>query len=100
MPRRYHAYPDEWQVLNVLSGAGASVLGVGLLLPVVYFLWSLKHGPIAGPNPWGAFGLEWQTTSPPPTTNFLETPVIVHEAYDYESRAAGPAAETAPTSGR
>ena len=49
-----HAYPPEFQVLNVLSTAGASILGVGYLIPLIYFTWSLKYGPIAGPNPWGA----------------------------------------------
>ena len=33
MPRRYHMYPDEFQVLNVLSSAGASILGLGYLHP-------------------------------------------------------------------
>ena len=51
MPRRYHAYPPEFQVFNVLSTAGASILGVGYLLPLLYLLWSLKHGRIAGPIP-------------------------------------------------
>ena len=36
MPRRYHVYPDEWQVLNVMSTAGASILGVGYLIPMIY----------------------------------------------------------------
>jgi heme/copper-type cytochrome/quinol oxidase subunit 1 len=76
MPRRYHAYPDEFQVLNVMSSAGAGVLGLGYLLPVIYFLWSLKYGEVAGPNPWGASGLEWQIPSPPPTENFKEQPVV------------------------
>ena len=40
MPRRYHAYPDEFQVLNVMSSAGASILGVGYLIPMIYFIWS------------------------------------------------------------
>ncbi len=84
MPRRYHAYPPEFQVLNVLSTAGASVLGVGYMFPLLYLGWSLKYGAIAGNNPWQATGLEWQITSPPPTENFLETPVMDHEAYDYE----------------
>jgi len=88
MPRRYHAYPPEFQVLNVMSTAGATVLAVGLLMPLVYFLWSLKKGPIAGPNPWGAVGLEWQTASPPPTENFHETPVVTHEAYEYSPEEA------------
>jgi cytochrome c oxidase subunit 1 len=84
MPRRYHAYPPEWQVLNVLSTAGASVLGVGYLLPMLYLAWSLKYGKIAGANPWQATGLEWQIQSPPLTENFVVTPVVEHEAYDYE----------------
>src|SRR5512140_1409133 len=40
MPRRYHAYPPEFQVLNVMSSAGASILAVGYLLPFCYLLWS------------------------------------------------------------
>jgi cytochrome c oxidase subunit 1 len=84
MPRRYHAYPPEFQVLNVLSSAGASILGVGYLLPMLYLMWSLRYGRIAGSNPWGAVGLEWMTTSPPPTGNFAETPIVTWEAYDYQ----------------
>ncbi len=84
MPRRYHAYPAEFQVLNVLSTAGATVLGVGYMLPLLYLGWSLKYGAIAGENPWQATGLEWQIQSPPLTENFIETPVMDHEAYDYE----------------
>jgi cytochrome c oxidase subunit 1 len=83
-PRRYHAYPPEFQVLNVLSTAGASILAVGYILPMIYFVWSLRYGKPAGPNPWNAVGLEWMTPSPPPTHNFDETPVVTWEAYDYE----------------
>jgi hypothetical protein len=83
MPRRYHAYPPEFQTLNVLSTAGASILGIGYLIPRVYFLWSLKYGPKAGINPWGAKGIEWQIQSPPTTFNFDETPVVTEEAYNY-----------------
>jgi len=83
MPRRYHAYPEEFQVLNVLSTAGASVLAVGYLMPMIYFIWSLRYGKIAPANPWGATGLEWRTQSPPPLHNFDETPIVTHEAYDY-----------------
>ncbi len=86
MPRRYHVYPPEFQVFNVLSSAGASVLGLGLLLPAVYLTWSLKYGAIAPANPWGATGLEWQTTSPPIPENFEITPVVTTEAYDYSTQ--------------
>jgi cytochrome c oxidase subunit 1 len=83
MPRRYHEYPPDFQVLNVLSTAGASILAIGYLLPAVYFLWSLKYGKIAGENPWRAAGLEWKVQSPPLTNNFLETPIVTEEAYAY-----------------
>ena len=88
MPRRYHFYPDEFQVLNVLSTAGASILGVGYLIPTVYFIWSLRYGALAGPNPWDAKGLEWHTASPPPTENFSVTPVVEEEAYAYGPQEA------------
>jgi len=84
MPRRYHAYPPEFQVLNVLSTAGASVLAVGYVLPMIYFVWSLRYGQDAGPNPWNAAGLEWMAPSPPPTYNFEVTPIVTWEAYNYD----------------
>ncbi len=76
MPRRYHYYPAEFQVLHVLSTAGASILGVGLLIPLLYLLWSMRYGKVAGPNPWHLPGLEWRTQSPPLTENFAHTPVV------------------------
>ena len=83
MPRRYHVYPPEFQVLNVLSSAGASILGIGFLIPFIYLLWSLAYGKKAPANPWGATGLEWQTQSPPVHDNFDVTPVVTEEAYQY-----------------
>ena len=83
MPRRYHAYPEEFQVLNVMSSAGASILGVGYLIPMIYLAWSMRYGKPAPANPWGAKGLEWTTTSPPPTLNFDNMPVVTEEAYVY-----------------
>jgi cytochrome c oxidase subunit I len=85
MPRRYHAYPPEFQVLNVMSTAGASILGFGYFLPIVYLVWSMRYGPKASSNPWNATGLEWQTPSPPPTHNFDRVPVVTQEAYDYQA---------------
>jgi cytochrome c oxidase subunit 1 len=83
MPRRYYSYVDEFQVLNVLSTAGATILGAGYLIPMVYFIWSFKYGKPAPANPWGAKGLEWTIPSPPPTENFVQTPVVTEGAYAY-----------------
>jgi cytochrome c oxidase subunit 1 len=84
LPRRYHVYPPEFQVLNVLSTAGASILGLGYLLALIYLLWSLRYGAAAEANPWAAVGLEWEIASPPPTDNFDKTPVVTREAYAYD----------------
>src|SRR6266850_2103791 len=86
MPRRYHTYPADlvsWQVLHVLSTAGASILGIGLMVPLIYLAWSLRYGRIAQANPWNLPGLEWQTSSPPPTENFLTTPIVTTDAYEF-----------------
>jgi cytochrome c oxidase subunit I len=83
MPRRYAFYPAEFQVLNVMSSAGATVLGVGYLIPLIYLIWSMRYGPPAEANPWKATGLEWTTPSPPPTENFPQVPVVTEEAYAY-----------------
>jgi len=84
MPRRYHSYAPEFQVLNVLSTAGASILALGYLMPFIYLLWSLKWGAIAGDNPWKAMGMEWTVSSPPPKENFATVPIVNEEAYAYD----------------
>jgi cytochrome c oxidase subunit I len=83
MPRRYHAYPPEFQVMNVLSTAGASVLAVGYVLPLIYLTYSLFAGAKSPADPWGAKGLEWEIPSPPPTENFTVSPVVTHGTHQY-----------------
>ena len=89
MPRRYYAYPPEWQAWNVLSSAGASILAVAYILPLGYLGWSLLRGERAAPNPWRATGLEWQTSSPPPKHNFERTPVVTAGPYLYDPEDGG-----------
>ncbi|HWS90777.1 MAG TPA: cbb3-type cytochrome c oxidase subunit I [Pyrinomonadaceae bacterium] len=107
MPRRYHAYPvgePVWQVLHVMSTGGASLLGIGLLIPAIYFIWSMRYGRFAPANPWPGTGLEWRTPSPPPTENFAVTPVVTWEAYEYrpieEMQVIGPGAPDQPVGGQ
>jgi cytochrome c oxidase subunit I len=87
MPRRYHAYPEEFQILNVLSTAGAGVLGAGYALIVFYLIRSLYQERNAPDNPWGATGLEWTIQSPPITANFETDPIVTEDAYNYAGRA-------------
>ena len=96
MPRRYHSYPAEFQFYNVLSTAGASILGVGYVLPVFYLLWSLRRGRRAGANPWHATGLEWKTPSPPPTYNFSTVPFVTEGPYHYPEPSGPPPPESSP----
>ncbi len=84
MPRRYHTYPDQFQLLNDLSSIGAVVLGVGYMMPLVYLIWSLRWGRLATSNPWRARGLEWEkASSPPERHNFAEPPEVTGDPYDY-----------------
>lgn len=70
--------------LNVFISVAAFGLGLAQLLFVYNFLYSLRRGPVADRNPWGATTLEWETSSPPPHGNFPdELPVVHRWAYDY-----------------
>ena len=86
MPRRYHVYPPEFQVLNILSSAGATILAAGYIFPMIYLIWSLRFGDRAPANPWNAKGLEWTIPSPPPKHNFEQVPHVDFEPYDYRLR--------------
>ncbi|MBA4291753.1 cytochrome c oxidase subunit I [bacterium] len=86
MPRRYHYYyfAPEWQFYHILSTAGSTVLGIGFLLPGIYLTYAIFKGKKAGPNPWGAKGLEWEQAGSPPITENFEKPVLVLEdPYNY-----------------
>jgi cytochrome c oxidase subunit 1 len=84
MPRRYYSYLDQYQPLHAFSSYGSWILGAGLLLTIIYLVHAIYRGKPAGDNPWASLTLEWTTTSPPPTENFKETPVISHGFYDYD----------------
>jgi cytochrome c oxidase subunit 1 len=78
MPRRVYTYlaSTGWGPLNLVASIGALILAVGVLVFVVNVLVSLERGAPAGDNPWDADSLEWATTSPPPSYNFLHLPVV------------------------
>jgi cytochrome c oxidase subunit 1 len=85
-PRRYYMYTPDAQGLNVAATAGSSLLAFGFIIIAIYLGYAIKHGKIAGNNPWGASGLEWQTTSPPPKHNFDETPIVDEDPYTYRKK--------------
>jgi cytochrome c oxidase subunit 1 len=78
MPRRIYEYADTGNLhaLNLISSIGAFILALGVLVTVWNVLRSLRHGPVAGPDPWKANTLEWFTPSPPPPNNFDVVPRV------------------------
>ncbi len=83
MPRRYQVYEPQYNTLNMLSSIGSSVIALGLVITLIYLLWSLKKGVQSPANPWGGKTLEWQISSPPPVHNFDSDPVIPAHPYEY-----------------
>jgi cytochrome c oxidase subunit 1 len=78
MPRRVYTYPAEmgWGGLNLLATAGAGLMTIAILVYLFNIAVSLRHGAVAGDNPWDAPSLEWATTSPPPPYNFHPGPTV------------------------
>ena len=68
---------------QIFYAIGIVAIAILVIIPLIYFIWSLKYGEPAGNNPWGAKGLEWTTQSPPTTFNFDVTPIVTEEAYAY-----------------
>ena len=96
MPRRYHSYPPEFQPWNVMSSAGAVVLAAAYLLPLPTSPGRCFYGKRSPANPWHATGLEWRTNSPPPKRNFLRTPIVADEPYDYHDPETAPEPRARP----
>jgi cytochrome c oxidase subunit 1 len=97
MPRRYADYDPSLysQPLNLLSTAGAFLLGIGTVPFVLAVVGALRRPPDQPRDPWGGNSLEWATLSPPPHHNFDWLPRVTSERPVFDARVggAGPAAE-------
>jgi cytochrome c oxidase subunit I len=92
VPRRYFAYSDSIQfippsVATMNEWITISALFVAAVQLVFLFnlVWSFFKGKPAGPNPWRATTLEWQTQHTPPRHGNWgdRLPVVYRWAYDY-----------------
>lgn len=90
MPRRYFDYPAEFEPLHIVSTIGAIINALGYALAVINLVWSAFWGKVKAPaNPYNSKSLEWQTSSPPPHENFLETPTVDDYPYAYGKPVEG-----------
>ena len=91
VPRRYFAMgdtefmPESAFTLNQSITISALIVGAAQLIFLYNIIVSLKKGKDAGPNPWQATTLEWQTPDTPPKHGNWgpELPVVHRWAYDY-----------------
>jgi len=88
MPRRVAQYAPEFQGINVLISVAAFMLGISTFIFLYNVFYSMRHGKVAGANPWRALTLEWTTTSPPPAHNFIGDPIPFNDPYGYGTEAS------------
>jgi len=104
MPRRIYTYPASmgWDAMNLLVTMGALLFAVGVVVSLVNFWISARHGAPAGPDPWKADTLEWSVDSPPPAYAFERLPTVRsrHPLWDEHDEYADPAGERILAEGR
>ncbi|MCU0465905.1 MAG: cytochrome c oxidase subunit I [Anaerolineae bacterium] len=88
MPRRVAEYAPEFQTLNVIISLSSFVLGISTFIILYNMVWAVYKGKVAGPNPWRALTLEWQTSSPPPAYNFKGEVIPFEDPYGYGTEAS------------
>jgi cytochrome c oxidase subunit I+III len=92
MTRRIYTYLPQtgWGTLNFVATVGAAIMGISVLLFLINVAVSRKSGAVAGENPWGASTLEWTTSSPPPSYNFLHLPTVTGPCAAWENTPETP----------
>ena len=83
-PNQYE-FLQPLQPVNTLISVSALLLGAAQLIFIFNFVWSLKAGKKAPPNPWNANSLEWTLPSPPPHGNFTTMPTVYRGPYEYSA---------------
>ena len=100
MLRRIYTYDSAfgWDFWNLVSTAGAFMLGASIVVFVFNIVWSWMKGEAAGGDPWDARTLEWSISSPPPEYNFEEIP-NVQDRDDWWVQKRRPVRQPVPVGG-
>ncbi len=98
MPRRIYTYDSSLglDTMNLVSTIGVIVIAVSLLVFMYNVLRTAKRGEAAGKDPWGASGLEWTISSPPPVYNFSVLPEVVSRLPLWSTREMKPIPDVPP----
>ncbi len=83
LPRRVADYAPKYQLGMTLASIFAFCMGGAMLIFFANVVWSRFYGEKAGPNPWRAKTLEWQTSTPVPIQNSDTIPVVTSWFYGY-----------------
>ncbi len=89
MPRRITNYDPSWMPLNLMASVGGFIFGLAQILLFVNLYRSVRTGPLAGPNPWDAWTLEWAVSSPPPPHDFDTIPRVSNDGRIHFGALAG-----------
>jgi heme/copper-type cytochrome/quinol oxidase subunit 3 len=97
MTRRIYTYGADrpWATANLIETIGAFILTFGILLTLINVIISKRRGIVAGPNPWNADTLEWETASPPPVYGSVHLPTVatLHPLWDEHDEEHDPSDE-------
>ena len=88
--RRLDRYEDpSWQILFIIAGIGAAIIGLGIacqLLQVVVSIFQRKKLRDITGDPWNGRTLEWSTVSPVPFYNYAVIPTVTERDPYWEAK--------------
>ncbi len=83
MRRRVADFPEWMDPVQTFASLATLVVAASVVVFLYNLIRSMKHGEVAGDDPWEAKTLEWKAPSPPPHGNFKSPPVVTEEPYGY-----------------
>jgi cytochrome c oxidase subunit 1 len=89
LSRRYYdpttyAWGKAMEPFMKVVSWSAWLLAIAQIPFIINFFWSIRKGQkVTSDNPWDATTLEWATPTPPPHGNFITSPEVYRNPYEY-----------------